>query len=217
MFVGIFLVVAVIASQVNFSAVVGAEGQHFTLFQFFAPTAGAFLGGIGIIVVFFSQLINYFVAGKAFTLISVIRLLPMLFAVYYFSRKRRWQVSAAIPILCMGLFWLNPVGRSAWPFALFWTIPMLALLFKRSLLWKSFGATFTAHAVGSTIWLYTIPMPAAAWIALMPQVMYERSLFAIGIAGSYWGLNVLLNMVTTRWKIPVLQLDKVGWLKKIRS
>jgi hypothetical protein len=211
LFIGIFLIAAVFASQINFSAVVGAEGQNFTVFQFFAPTAGAFLGLFGIIIVLLSQLVNVLVASKAIGILDVLRFFPILFAVYYFSRKKHIAITIAVPILCMALFWLNPVGRAAWPFALFWLIPIIAHLFSRSLLWKSFGATFTAHAVGSTLWLYTVPMAPATWIGLMPQVLFERSLFAFGIAGSYWLLNLFLNVVTANWKVPILQLEKLPW------
>ena len=49
----------------------------------------------------------------------------------------------------------------------------------------SLGATFTAHAIGGAIWAWSIPMTSAAWIALIPVVIYERLLFALGISISY--------------------------------
>ena len=67
-------------------------------------------------------------------------------------------------------------------YAALWIIPVLAAFFHRDNLWiTALGNTFTAHAVGSVIWLYTIPMSAVAWYALIPQVLVERILFASGM------------------------------------
>ena len=43
-FVLIFSVLALIAYNFNFSQILGTENQYFTLFQFFGPITGAFLG-----------------------------------------------------------------------------------------------------------------------------------------------------------------------------
>ena len=39
-FVLLFGFITLVGSQINFSAIVGAENQAFTLFQFFGPIAG---------------------------------------------------------------------------------------------------------------------------------------------------------------------------------
>ena len=48
------------------------------------------------------------------------------------------------------------------------------------------GSTFTAHAVGSVIWLYAglVPNPET-WLALIPVVVLERILFASGMFVGY--------------------------------
>ncbi|MFH1133190.1 MAG: hypothetical protein V1735_01735 [Nanoarchaeota archaeon] len=208
LFIILFILVAMLAMQINLSPVIGKEGQYFTAFQLFGPIAGAFLGLWGILTVFGAQLLDFLVLGKAFTLINVLRLLPMLFAVYFFWRKKSAVVMAIVPLAAMILFWAHPTGSQAWLYPLLWTIPVLALFFKNSLLWRSFGATFTAHAVGSVIWLYTVPMDAGQWVALIPQVLLERSIFALGIAGSYLVANALLDRLTANWKVPILQTEK---------
>ena len=53
-FFSIFMVLSFFAQRVNFSALVGAENQFFTLFQFFAPVAGIFLGPVFGISAFYS-------------------------------------------------------------------------------------------------------------------------------------------------------------------
>ena len=53
-------------------------------------------------------------------------------------------------------------------------------------------------------------MSPAEWLALMPVVVFERSLFAMGIIGSYFGMNAVLHKVTSKFKIPsdILHVDK---------
>ena len=193
---------------------VGADSQFFTLFQFFGPVAGAFLGPVvGIVSVLFAQLADFFIVGKEWQLINVIRLLPMLFAAYYFGSKKKY-LGAIIPIICMALFIAHPVGREAWFFSLYWFIPIFGKVLPDKapgkLIFRSLGATFTAHAIGSTIWLYTVPMPATAWAALIPIVLYERVLFAAGIAVSYVVMNTVLDKVAQKVSIPLsaVRIDK---------
>ncbi|PIN75185.1 hypothetical protein COV17_04185 [Candidatus Woesearchaeota archaeon CG10_big_fil_rev_8_21_14_0_10_36_11] len=222
-FLFIFFVLVLIGLNINFSSVVGAENQFFTLFQFFGPIAGTFLGPVfGIISVFFSQFADFLIVGKEFTLINVLRLLPMLFAVYYFSSKKK-AVSAIIPLICMFLFIIHPIGRVAWLYSLYWLIPFFAKVLPDKvpgkLFLRSFGATFTAHAIGSVLWIYTVPMTAGQWIGLIPVVAYERFLFGLGIAGSYVVFNSVLDYVVSKWKLRVPQnvlvLDKKYTLSRL--
>ena len=201
-FLSLFFVLVLIAKQINFSSVIGAENQAFTLYQFFGPTAGAFLGPIfGGIAVLFAQLADIIIFDKAFTLLNLLRFLPMVFAVIYFASKKKY-VGVIVPLMCMFLFIVHPVGREAWIFSLYWLIPILSSLWpKRLLLLRSLGATFTAHAIGSVIWLYTVPMEAGQWLALIPVVAYERILFGMGIAGSYVVFNTVLDYLVEKFKI----------------
>ena len=209
-----FFSLVLIGKNINFSAVVGADSQFFTLFQFFGPTAGAFLGPVfGIIAVAFSQLADFLIIGKEFTWLNVLRFLPMLLAVYYFgTKKKSWGI--IIPALCIFLFIIHPVGNQVWFFSLYWLIPILGKVLPKKvpgqLFFRSFGATFTAHAVGSVLWLYTIPMEAGAWISLMPVVAYERFLFGIGIASSFVLFTTTLDYVVKKWKVPtkIVSVDR---------
>lgn len=206
-FIAIFTALVFIGNKINFSALVGDKNQFFTLFQFFGPIAGGFLGSVfGIIAVLFAELIDFFVSGKEVMLLNILRLMPMLFAAYYFGSKKR-NLSVIVPIIAIAAFVLHPVGRQVWFFALFWTIPIIAKLlpqkYSGSVISKSFGATFTAHAIGGAIWIWTVPMTAAQWVALIPIVIYERTLFASGIAVSYIALNALMDKVLDKLKISV--------------
>ncbi len=206
-FVAIFTALVFIGNKINFSALVGAENQFFTLFQFFGPIAGGFLGSVfGVIAVLFAEIIDFFVSGKNPALLNILRLTPMLFAAYYFGSKKR-NLSVIVPIIAIAAFVLHPVGRQVWFFSLFWTIPIIAKLlpqkYSGSVISKSLGATFTAHSVGGAIWVWTVPMTAAQWVALIPIVIYERTLFASGIAVSYIAFNALMDKVLDKLKISV--------------
>ncbi|MBN1385876.1 hypothetical protein JW968_02745 [Candidatus Woesearchaeota archaeon] len=213
-FLGLFIAVVFVANRLNFSSVIGSEAQYFTLFQFFGPIAGAFLGPVfGAISVLGAQIADYLIFGKAFTLINMIRLTPMVFAAIYFGSKRRY-IGIAVPLVCMALFIANPTGRAAWLYAMFWWIPVIVkILPKRysdNLLLKSLGSTFTAHAVGSAAWMYAVPMAPEQWLMLIPVVVIERLAFTLGITGSYVVFNVVLDKMKASFRVPqdVLSIDR---------
>lgn len=208
----IFSALALLSMRLNFSALVGAENQFFTVFQFFGPVIGAFLGPVvGILTVLSAELADVLIVGKEFTLINVARLLPMLLATYYFSTKKKEITTFIIPLIAMAAFIIHPVGRTVWFFSLYWTIPVIIKLlpkYSNNPFLKGLGATFTAHAVGGAIWIWTIPMPAEAWIGLIPVVAYERLLFAAGIGISYVVLNTAFDKLDISLKNKVINVDK---------
>lgn len=202
-FISGFVLLVLITQRIDLAAVVGAEGQHFTLFQMVGPLAGAFLGPfLGIATVLGAEILDLGIFGTSFDLITILRLTPMLFAAYYFGTRRR-NSGTVVPAVAMALFWLHPTGQQAWPYALYWVIP-IGISFagkKQNMFLRSLGATFTAHAVGSVLFLYAVPMDAGMWLALIPQVALERLLFASGIALSYLAAHALLDRVA----------DLFGW------
>lgn len=195
-FILIFGIAALVAMQINFSQIVGSQAKYFTVFQLFGPTAGAFLGaGPGAVIVMAAQVANIAIFGGSFQLFDILRLLTIPAAAVYFATIGKNKASAAIGIIAMALFMLHPVGAQAWVYSLFWLIPLIASFFGSNLVARSLGATFTAHAIGSIIWLYTIPSTPEYWLALIPVVVFERAVFAAGIAGSYVVLNSALYRV----------------------
>src|SRR3989338_10977583 len=143
----------------------------------------------------------------------------MLFAAYYFGSKKK-NLSVIISLIAIAAFILHPVGKQVWFFTLFWTIPIIAKIlpkkYSNSVIAKSFGPTFTAHSVGGALWIWTVPMTAAQWIALIPIVIYERTLFASGIAVSYIAFNALMDKLVEKLKIDVkdiLSIEKRFTLK----
>ncbi|MCX6772195.1 MAG: hypothetical protein NTV88_00275 [Candidatus Micrarchaeota archaeon] len=209
-FIALFTVLALVASNINFSTVLGAPNQTFTFFQFMGPIAGGFLGaGAGILSVLLAQVVSFVWLGKSVDLINILRLAPMLFAALYFAKYAKGKIAQAIvPLACMALFMLHPIGGQAWIYSLYWLIPVIALALPEHLFIRSLGSTFTAHAIGSIVFLYLLPSTPALWIALIPVVAFERLMFASGISVSYIVFNTLFSRVDALVKSGVLSIDR---------
>lgn len=198
LFTSIFALLGFLALQVPVVALVGSKAK-FTLFDAFGPVAGGFLGPVfGTLAVALMQLANFFVHGaQVQDAGTVIRFFPMLFGVLYFAGKSRLML--LVPLAAIVAFIANPIGRTVWYYALFWLIPILAHFGRdRSLFLRSFGATFTSHAVGGALWVYAFHLPKAVWVSLIPVVIIERLAFAIGIAASYYALTHILAALVRR-------------------
>lgn len=209
-FLALFSIVGFISLQIPFNKVMGSN-VSFTLFDFFGPMAGGFLGPtLGIASVFAVEIFNLFVKQTPLTVSSFIRLFPTLFAVYYFAaianKKQTGKWILAVPILCILAFIAHPIGRQVAYYPLiFWWIPVAAYFKRNNLFLKSLGATFTAHAVGSTAFLWALNLPVQVWRSLPPIVATERLLFATGIAASYIVVKYTLNLLASKKLLPKLE------------
>lgn len=208
LFLTLFTILGYAGLQIPFNKLMGSN-VSFTLFDFFAPMAGAFLGPIyGIASVFTVLVTNNLIKDVAWTQGTIIRLFPTLFAVYYFAtiqKKGSGKWILAVPILAIIAFLAHPNGRQVPYYTLFWFIPLIAYRFRSNLYFKSLGATFTAHAVGGAAWIWAFNLKAAVWNSLIPVVISERLLFAAGIAGSYVLVKHTLNYLASKKILPKLE------------
>lgn len=208
LFLLLFTMVGFLSLQVPFNKVIGSN-VSFTLFDFFAPIAGSFLGPIfGIASVLTVQIVNNLVKDAPWTTAMFIRLFPTLFAVYYFSsiQKKEGKWILLVPIVAIIIFIAHPEGRQVPHYALmFWSIPLIAYKFRNYLYFKSLGATFTAHAVGGAAWIWTFNLKAAIWQGLIPVVISERLLFAAGISASYLIMKHVLTFLSAKKLLPKLE------------
>lgn len=206
-FVLVFAVLSLLAYNINFSPLLGTNNQSFTVFQFFAPTSGFFLGPfLGAASVLLAQIASFVLLGKSVSAFGLARFVPMLVAAFYFGTRKK-KLVGIVPVACMALFVLHPVGRQAWFYSLYWVIPIVAAFFKERLFLKSLGSTFTAHAIGSVAFLYLIPTTPILWVALIPIVFVERVLFAMGISASFVCFNSLLSWVDARLPVHFVRID----------
>ncbi|MEM0360221.1 MAG: hypothetical protein QXK06_02690 [Candidatus Diapherotrites archaeon] len=206
-FIAIFAVLSFVFAGINFSPLLGAQNQSFTYFQFFAPTTGFFLGPLAGAISVLAAQSAMLVSKGDFSWFSIARLLPMLFAAYYFGAKNRKTI-AFIPIACMAFFIAHPVGMQSWFYTLFWLIPLAAALRKENLFLKSLGATFTAHAIGATAFIYLVPSTPALWAMLVPVTAIERFVFACGISLSFIAFNTVLSWIEEKMPLKHINLDK---------
>ncbi|MEM2963397.1 MAG: hypothetical protein QXW70_02270 [Candidatus Anstonellales archaeon] len=205
-----FVALVAIADNIPVFKVVGSE-RVFTLFQFFGPTIGGFLGpGLGSMVILAAEVFSFIFNSKALTLQSALLFLPMVFATIYFSLySRKIKVGAIVPLVCIVLFVLHPVGSEAWQFSLLWFIPLISMLLPNNIFLRSLGATFSAHAVGGTIWIYTFNTTPYYWLVEVGilRVILERLVFAGGIAVSYYFLTTVASKVEFLRKVNFVNID----------
>lgn len=218
-FLAIFSLLAFMALQVPVFALEGITGKSFTLFDFFGPIAGSFIGLGGVAAVFMAKLAGSLIADAPLGFLDIIKLTPMMFAAYYFWRGSQRgfsdRLGILVPAVAMLAFWLHPVGQSwitiealglsfsmpAGAYALYWLIPIAAKFLPDMLLLRSLGATFTQHALGSVLFLYTIPTAPAMWLGLIPIVAMERGLFALGISASHVLFTNMMEAADRAWGI----------------
>jgi len=196
----VFIILGIVALQIPFTKIIGST-QKFSLFDFIAPVAGGFLGsGLGFISIVAVKIFELIFSHKVLDLTTILRLLPLPLAALYFGSKSKLR--AIIPVVCMILFISHPQGRQAWYYSLYWLFPIADSFINK---FKSLGATFTAHAVGSVVFLYAFNLQAAVWKSLIPVVAIERLQFALGIWLSYkagmWLVKKLKNINFGRFNV----------------
>ncbi len=211
LFLALFTTVGFISLQIPFNKLAGSN-VSFTLFDFFGPIAGAFLGPVfGITSVLAVEVINMLMKHTAWTTPAIIRLFPTLFAVYYFamiSKQGRGKWILAVPVLAIIAFLAHPIGRQVPFYTLFWFIPLIAYRFRKNLYMRSLGATFTAHSVGGAAWIWALNLPAKVWVGLIPVVIEERLLFASGIAISFVLTKKALSFLASKHVLPELKISQ---------
>ncbi len=204
-FLVLFAALAYIALQIPVFALMGVTGKSFTLFEFFGPVAGAFIGLGGVAAVGLAKLANAAIGGGSFGIMDIAKMSPMLFAAYYFwkngARGFSDRLGIIVPAAAMIAFWLHPIGQQAWFYALYWLIPIALKFLPERLVLRSLGSTFSAHAVGSVLFLYTIPTAPELWLTLIPIVALERGAFALGISASHILFTNILDAVDRAYDI----------------
>ncbi len=163
-----------VASFFKVSFIIGSKMAFFSGFEIISPLSGAF-GGLSLVFpLFFIRYLFNHVGPLTFFL----RHIPGLCGAWYWG-SRSPVVRLVVPLGCMILFWAHPIGSQAYAYPLFWLVPILFFMRNtQGIFAQALGGTFVVHAVGSVLWLYTVPMTAVQWWSLMPVVLVERLVFA---------------------------------------
>lgn len=185
------------ASILKTSYIVGSHAAFFSASSVVMPLMGAWSS--------ISTIMMTFAFGFAVRMALGASLLPMFaFWVPGLCAALYWQLPSRIyriglPLLCMILFLAHPTGIATAPYAFYWFIPMLIGFRTSNSIWHhALASTFIAHAVGSVIWIHTVPMSAAVWLALIPVVACERALYTAGIV---MGHTVIASLVSMRARV----------------
>ncbi len=182
---------AKLLSFYKLSFVVGSQAIFFSASNLSMPLVGAF-GGAALTTVIWALILGLRFAAGSFSLATLAFYIPGYCAALYLATQSR-MLKCGIPLLCMVLFVINPVGMQAAIYSAYWLIPlMIGATAQRSFFMQAVGATFTAHAVGSVIWLYTMPTTPALWFGLIPIVAVERLTFAAGMVVLHTVLQKLI-------------------------
>lgn len=189
-----------LARSLKVSWIVGSHMAFFSLAHCINPLVGLYAGFSATLLALFIK-IGFSWYGTSMTLLPLLVYhIPSFCGALYLNKLAKETPSlftrlamAALPAICMALFAAHAVGNGALAYTLFWLIPItLALVPHRNMFAHALGATFTCHAVGSVLWLYTInALSAQAWLALIPVVMVERLFFASGMTLCVLAVNKL--------------------------
>ncbi len=168
-------------------------GLYTTLFL---PVAGPYLSWTIVAMPFFLRIIAIACIGAPATLYALCYGLPSLMGSLYFKAyheiltgkthyaAKTFQVT--VPLACMALFIMNPVGSKASLYTLYWIFPCLfPLMPHRSTFLAALASSLTMHAVGSVLFIYSFPTISTFWIGLIPLVFFERFAHALAITTLY--------------------------------
>ncbi|MDZ4154212.1 hypothetical protein [Methylicorpusculum sp.] len=181
----------------------GSWAAFFSAKAMFFPLVGAFTGVWG--AAFFTgvRLLVRSLWGAALDAHILAHFLPGLCASLSWATRSVF-IHVGLPLVCMLLFAIHPVGAHVWYYSLYWLIPVGIYMSKNKVsgvFLSALGSTFISHAVGSLIWLYTVPMSVSVWQALLPLVVVERLVFAAGMSAGYFVIVYGVRTIGFRWPL----------------
>lgn len=188
----LFTSVLKIGSLLKVSFIFGSYLSFFTAAPMIAPLAGNVAGVHGALFFFAASLLLKLVLGSSlgFAQLAVVGL-PSLVASLAWTPFRR-ITSFVVPVASAVLYLAHP--QAAVCYAALWLIPLaFSLRATCSVFATAFSSTLIAHAVGSVIWIYTVPMTHAGWVALTPIALAERVIFAAGMSVLYYAVQCVRN------------------------
>lgn len=177
---------SLIMRTVRLSFILGSKAAFFSLSQCLLPAVGFFACPTTTVCAYSIRVCTAFLLMGISPLTALVYHIPSFCAALYLSTTSQ-AIKIALPMICMAIFMLHPTGSQAWAYSLYWLIPVaLALIPSHTIYLQAVGSTFTAHAVGSVLWLFTHNLTPADWQSLIGVVWAERLLFAACITACYY-------------------------------
>ncbi len=187
-----------ITSVFKVSFILGSVMAFFSLTPMVQPLIGVWGGLFGSSALFIIGIALRLMMYGSISFILLAYHIPGLFASYALA-SRHWAVHVALPLLCMALFIVHPVGAAAFPYAFYWLIPVALYFAKKELFFfRALSSTFIAHGVGSVVWIWAQPMTSSAWLALIPVAFVERMVFALGMTLIYHTVCGVQKVISTK-------------------
>jgi len=184
-----------VSGFLKISFLIGSQMIWFSASNSIIPLAGAFGGIMGAALLFLVRQVIHLFFFKTISLSFLAFCIPGFCASLYWATNHL-LIRVGIPVACMILFVLHPIAGNVWFYSLYWLIPILIHYNSRkSLFLHALASTFIAHAVGSVIWCYTMPMTETMWLALLPIVIVERILFALGMVIAHYMLTFIFEKI----------------------
>lgn len=173
-----------IAQKVTLGGIFSSFKSYFSLAHCVAPLLGFFSTTSMVYYSFFFRTIVQYLIYTSWSFY-----LPTLCGTLWLSTESR-VFKLVVPAVCIVLFASHP--QASLLFSCYWIIPLiLSFTPKRWIVLQAVGSTFTTHAVGSVLWIYSHPTDPLFWNALLGRVLFERLNYALILTVSYYGLNAL--------------------------
>lgn len=204
------LIILELAKFIKLSFAVASNGVYFSLTQVFTPLIGLYKN-VSLTIALFAirTFIRIFIIG--FSPLILFYHLPTFCGNAYLLAESKY-LKIAIPLICIFMFIIHPIGSQSFWYSSYWLIPISIALFKsKSIFLQALGSTFTTHAVGSVVWLYTKQISPSTWNTIFPIVPVERLLIATAITLSYYTLNHALK------KLENFRLRKVESAESLKT
>lgn len=176
-------ILAKVTGFAKFSFIVGSKMAFFAPAAVLLPLVGAFGGISGSIGMLGLGLLMRCLFFGTMPLVFFAYHLPGFFASLYWATDSK--VLRILPIIfCIILFIAHPVGAQSVWYSLFWLIPMIMASYS-SLFAVALGSSFTAHAVGTIVWLYAGQLSPVDFALLVPVVIVERLMITVAMVLAY--------------------------------
>lgn len=179
-------VVLLIASCIKISYIRGSWAAFFSATSCVIPAAGLVAGPYGSLCISVVRILQMIITAPFRLPTLLLNVVPGAVASAYWYAPR-WLMNLIIPLLSIVLFVFHPVGAQAYLYSLLWIIPMcVGCIPQVPLFVRALSSSLIAHAVGSVLWLYLLPSTPALWLGILPVVIIERVVMALGIVLAYY-------------------------------
>ena len=211
-----FLMLLFISKLIKFGPILGVLKGNLLASQVVMPLAGILTSGIGLISIFVLSAINSFSFNFTLYSLSTVYHIPSFFAsLSLFSHGNKTlnlffrSINFVVPASCAILFVINPIGSQIPAYVLYWLIPVFITASGiENMFLKALSATFIAHAVGTVIFVYSVPSDVSLWANLAKIVWLERIVIALGMTVVYKAVVLVKALFKETENMIVLKHEK---------